>query len=381
MYDKEDLLPSNRNYLFFIGCFTIIFTLIVVIVLINSSKKPEIINNIVKKNEVTSPKADLTKYNQDSDNDLIPNFVEDEAVLNTYVSEKNYCEGSNPSCRENPFITPTYITILIDSSTSMNIPARENLSKINLIKQDLQNYLIDSIKEPFVKTQIIGFGNKGNLNFIADNESCVANLKFKDFNQNLKDQESSNLVFKNLVPNGKSPISFSLEQAEKSFPEKNGNNLVIIITDGIDDCGVELVSAFKGVLDRKIVKKINVLSLFTSNDDNQKLKEATERNGGRFTTSEQIYSAITGWKKDFMLTNWCKFQNQNVINNCLNKNYNLAFETLNNQVTSQTPTNETSKIREIKSSIELFLQNYKNSKNNEILNDFNTQYESTTKQN
>ena len=372
MYQQDDLLPSNRNYMFLLGCFTLIFSIVIVFVLI-SRNKPEIPknnNNIIRKNEDTFPSADLTKYNQDSDNDLIPNFIEDEAILNTYVSEKDYCEGSNPTCKENPFSTPTYITVLIDSSTSMDIPAKENLTKIELIKKDLNSFLGDSFNQTFVQTQFIGFGNKGNISFIAANESCVSSVNFKGYQQSLKNKESIQLVFNNLVPNGKSPISYTLQQVEKSFPDKKGNNLVIILTDGIDDCGSDLTASFKDVLSRGVVKKINLLSLYSSDDDNQKLREATERNGGQFSNTSEIYRTISNWEKEFILNNWCKSIIQNTVNQCLNKNYNLAFEQLDKQVTSTTPQNEINKIREIKSSVDLYLQNYRNAQGSMVSKEF-----------
>jgi hypothetical protein len=70
------------------------------------------------------------------------------------------------------------------------------------------------------------------------------------------------------------------------------------------------------------------------------------------------------------LSNWCKSKIQNTVNSCLNKNYNLAFEQLDKQILSTTPQNEINKIREIKSSVDLYLQNYRNSRNEIISQEF-----------
>jgi hypothetical protein len=345
MYEKEDLLPSNRNYTLLIGCFTFIFTIIVLIVtfsMIRPVKENEVITTVV---QTTTPLADITKYNQDSDNDLIPNFIEDEAILNTFISETSYCEQSNPKCGSGAFDNTFYITVLIDSSTSMNIPARRNLTKIELLKNELIQILNENINESFVRINLLGFGNKGSLSFIADNESCVSNYNFKNFNQQIRDTESTPLVLNNLFPNGKSPIGYTLEQAERNFPERNGNNMVIILTDGYDDCGGNLNETFKATLSRGVVKKINVVSLYSPQDENQKLREATESNGGNFTTSDAIKNTFEEWKKDFILTNWCKFKDQNKVFQCIDKNYSSAFSTMDSQVNSSTPSNEINKIR------------------------------------
>jgi hypothetical protein len=377
MYQQEDLLPSNRNYSLFIGCFTLIFTFGIIIYLISSNNSVEETKpSIVFQPEQTRPRADLTIYNQDSDFDLIPNFIEDEAILNTFLPEITYCEQSNPYCSENPLNSEFFISIIIDSSTSMDIPATERVSKIDLVRNELNLFLNQAIAAPFIKTHIVGLGNKGTKSFIADNESCVTNFTFKNFNQLLRSSETNPLVLQNLTANGKSPIGYTLEQVEANFPNPQGNNLVIIITDGNDDCGNDLNKTFREVLSRGKVKKINLISIFSPQDENQRLREATESNGGQFTTSTSIFQTIDLWKNDFILSNWCKYQNQSKINRCLDINYSKAFNILDSRISSTTPQNEENKIREIKSSIDLLLQNYRNNKNQELTKEFEEFYKS-----
>jgi hypothetical protein len=374
MYQQEDLLPTNRNYIFLVGCFSIFFTFIIGSVLISSFTKTKEVNKDQGLSLVTNqtkPQADLTKYNQDSDKDLIPNFIEEEAILNTYLSEVSYCEQSNPICDKNPFDGEFFISIIIDSSTSMNIPAKGNISKIDRVKNELNTLFNKLNKENFIKLQIIGSGNKGNLSFIADNESCVTNYTFKEYNQVLDEKDSNKVILDKLVPNGKSPIGFILEQAEKRFPSKEGNNLVIILTDGLDDCGYNLNNTFRGVLSRGVVKKINVISIYSPQDENQKLKEATESNGGLFSDSEDIFAVLFEWKDQFISSNWCKVKDFSKVTSCLNNNYSKAINLLDEKILSDSPQNELSKIREIKSSIDLLIQNYTKSKNDE----FNLQFD------
>lgn len=374
MYQQEDLLPSNRNYTLLIGCLTLIFTVTIIGVLISSmgtNSQEEEVALFVPQN--TKPQADLTAYNQDSDRDLIPNFIEEEIILNTYLPETSYCEQSNPTCSNNPFQSEYNISIILDSSTSMNIPAG-NTTKIELVKEQVTKFLNDTIDETFAKTQIIGFGNKGNLSFIAENQSCVSNINFKNFNQILKSKETSPLVLNNYVPNGKSPIGYSLEQVEKSFPNKQDGNLVIIITDGVDDCGYDINSTIRGVLARGTVKKINIISVFAPEDESQKLREAAESNGGSFTSSNEIANTINNWKTDFMLTNWCKYKDTQKLFQCIDNNYQKAFSALQEKIKSDTPQNEQSKIREIESSSSLLIQNYQNSKNQQLEEEFNKLY-------
>jgi hypothetical protein len=381
MYQQEDLLPSNRNYTLLIGCFTLIFSITVLGIIISSIgpvKEDE--NNKMFVPQATKPQADITLYNQDSDKDLIPNFIEEEEVLNTYLSETSYCEQANPTCSANPLKNNFYISVILDSSTSMNIPA-EKTTKIELVKDQATQILNDVTLETFIQTQFVGFGNNGNLSFIADNQSCVTNKFYKNFDQVLKGDKTNPLVLENYVANGKSGIGYSLEQVEKSFPNKQGNNLVIIVTDGIDDCGYDLNATVKGVLARGTVKKINLISIFAPQDENQKLREIIESNGGYFTTSTAISNTVNNWKRDFMLTNWCKYKDTQKVFQCIDNNYSKVFNSLDKRITANTAQNEQNKIKEIKSSIDLLIQNYQNSKNNELVEEFNTTYDKETKDN
>jgi hypothetical protein len=374
MYQQEDLLPSNRNYTLLIGCFTILFSIIVIYFVIASIKPTEEEKAVnIFTPQATQPLADLTLYNQDSDRDLIPNFIEEEKVLNTYLPEISYCEQANPTCDSNPLSNEFFISILIDSSTSMNIPAKDS-TKIELVKNQIIQILNRVTPETFVKTQFIGFGNNGNLSFIANNQSCVSNYSFKTFDQVLKGPETNPLVVNNLVPNGKSPIGYTLEQAEKSFPVKQGNNLVIIITDGIDDCNYDLNTTIRGVLARGTVKKINLISLFAPQDEEQKLREAVESNGGYFTNSDSIANTVNNWKNDFILTNWCKYKDTQKQFQCLDNNYSTATTALDEKIKTTTPLNEQNKIKEIKSSIGLLIQNYQKSKTDSLSTEFEKIY-------
>lgn len=375
MYQPDDLLPKNRNYILLLGCFTFFFTIFlgywsITLLLKEQPTQP----TISIREETTIPMADISRYNQDSDRDVIPNFIEEEAILNTYISEIDYCENSNPLCADTPFKNDFYFTIILDSSTSMNIPALKDSSKLENVKDEIKRLLDESIREEFVKIQLTGFGNKGNLSFIADNESCVTNINFKNFNQLLVSPELNSLVLDRYVPNGKSPLGYTLEQAEKQFPDKNGNNYVIVITDGTDDCGSDINYTISQILSRGIVKKVNIISYFAPQDENQKLREAAEGNGGSFTSSTQIFDTIKNWKTELIYSKWCKLNDLNKVFQCLDRNYSKAFTLLDNQIKEDTATNELNKIKEVKSSVDLFIQNYRKSRNDLLRKEFNQEY-------
>lgn len=364
MYNQEDLLPVNRNYYILGGCAVLIFTVIIAGIVFTTlpNQKNQLDSNINVAKENTAPSADLSKYNQDSDLDKIPNFVEQETILNTYIAETDYCQKKYPTCANSPIEKPIYASILINASTSMNIPAVNSKLKYQLIKEQLATNLTSNIAKPYIKTEIRSFGNKGSLSNIANNESCVANLTIKKFDEVVPERDNAEYVgnlFKSYVPNGKSPLVYTIEQAEKGFPDPTANNLIQIITDGVDDCNGDLKSALAAVKARGIVKRVDLISLFANQDTSNILKEAAEVNGGKYSASSNIDETLNQNFNSFIYERWCKAQAFNNVYQCVNENYSKAIKFMNDNLSVQTPKNEVEKIKEIQGSINIIIQNFR----------------------
>ena len=345
--NQEDLLPVNRNYILIGGCAVLIFTTIVAGLLISSlnKKDDQQQTNISVSQGNTSPVADLTKYDQDSDLDKIPNFIEEEAITNTYIAETDYCQKKFPSCSNSPIEEPAYVSIIINASTSMNIPATDSRQKYELVKDELFANFRDLSKKKYVISEIRSFGNKGNLSGIANSESCVSNLVLKgysyQFSEQSYDEELKN-IFDKYVPNGKSPLVYTLEQAERNFPDPKGNNLVQVITDSLDDCNGDLKTAVKAILDRGIIKRIDLISLYSNQDTANILKDAIESNGGTYSASSNINTTLNQNFDNFIYNQWCKVKNYNNIYSCVDENYSKAIKALQNKLTVNTPRNKLS---------------------------------------
>jgi len=368
--NQEDLLPVNRNYYLIGGCVAIIFTVVVGGILYstisNKNQASNTTNSIAVAPEGTAPQSDLSKYNQDSDQDKIPNFIEQDGLLNQYIAETTYCENKFPSCANSPIEKPTYVTVLLNASTSMNIPATSQMLKYQLVKNEMIKNLTFNKKNSYLKIGIASFGNKGNLNALADNESCVSNISLKKFDAVISDNEGQNQIqnfFKQYVPNGKSPLAYTLSLVEKGFPDPKGNNVVEVITDGNDDCNGDLKSAIKDIKARGIVKRIDLISIYANQDENNILKEAIETNGGKFSTSTNIDQTLGENYNSFIYESWCKVKNFANIYQCVNQDYNKASELLNSKLGVNTPRNEVDKVKEILSSMNVVVENYR--KNND----------------
>jgi len=370
MDNREDLLPINRNYYIFGGCLTLIFTIFLINLSIQYFLKQEeekpIDQQLVTVAERTIPRADITLYNQDSDGDKIPNFIEDELKLNTFTSEIGYCEQIHPSCSSRLDGENFYFSFIIDSSTSMNDPI-VGLNKISNILPTIQDFIQRNYTiNKFIFTEVRTFGNKGQKNPISDAESCASTQQILDFNV-----APLNDLFSNYYTNGKSPLILAIEQAEKNFANKNINNSnnIIVVTDGLDDCNTNnLQNTFKSILDRKIIKRINVISTYSKEFEENTLKSATENNGGTFLIAEKtnLSEEIKQIVRNTVLVKWCKFQDQDLKNDCIQSNYDKAIKSLEDKLSKATFENEKTKIREIISSIDFTIQTYKSQKSIEL---------------
>lgn len=378
MNPQEETLPFNRNYIFAAGCFTIIFSIIVIYAVISTRPKPEpqTVSQARITGEETFPSSDITKYSQDSDMDLIPNFLEDELILNKYISEVNYCRQKLPVCSSSPIQNKTYITFLLDASTSMEVPIEAGKTKLDIVRQEISNYLSENFPKEYIDFSIISFGNRGDKNFIAGNESCVSTVTQKPFGIPVSNREYSEEFKKNIslkyMPNGKTGITYAIENAEKNFPNPKAQNQVIVVTDKNDECSGNLKGNITNILSRKTIKRIDMITINANQDSINILKDATESNGGKYSNqSSDISNTLLSLTNDFIYNNWCKVLGTNEIYKCIDQNYEKAVSALNKNLTSNTPKNENDKIKEILSSINYLIENFRQTTNQDLRQEFN----------
>jgi len=358
MYNQDDLQPVNRNYIIVGIIFLIIFSTGVFGILFKSNNQNQ--KNITTTQPSTNSKEnngkDLSKYDEDSDGDKIPNFLEENLGTNTYSSETIDCEKANTSCQESPLKSTHNINIILDASTSMNILGKKN-EKINEIREGVKKALNSDLANPYYKTAVYSFGNRGSINNIPDSESCISVLRHKSLATPLSDPKIDNPEFLNsFIPNGKSPVSFSLDQISKTL-NKNEKNLIIVIVDSLDDCNGDIKRVVTEIRKNNLAGKINLATYFANEDANIYLKEVIESNEGYFSQNPDIEEFIKFSAKNFIQESWCKNESINKIKNCLDKKYKSANSYLNDQKNNRNISEEERvKITNTQSIMSYFLQ-------------------------
>jgi len=359
MYNQDDLQPVNRNYIIIGVIILVIFSSSIFGYLYrsnNESQKNQTNTQTSSNLSKESNQNGFSKYDEDSDGDKIPNFIEEFLGTNVYSSETVDCERANVSCQESPLKNVHNINIILDASTSMNILGKGN-EKIFEIKEGVKKALNLDLDYPYYKVSIYSFGNRGSVGNIPDNESCISILRHKNLNTPINDPIiSSNNFLETYQPNGKSPLAYTLDQVSKTL-NKNEKNLIILIVDSMDDCNGDVKRVITEIKKNNLAQKINLATYYANEDANIFLKEAIESNEGYYSQNPDIEEFIKFSSKNFVQENWCKNESINKIKNCLDKKYKSANSYLNDQKNNRNISNEEKlKIANTQSIMSYFLE-------------------------
>ena len=126
----------------------------------------------------------------------------------------------------------TRILFMLDASQSM-LGQWDGQQKMRIASRLLSN-VMDSLKS--VKNLEVGLRVYGHQFSVSNgNRSCEDTKLEVPFGKNGYDKIKDKLS--NLYPKGTTPIAYSLEQTKNDFPPcSNCRNIIILITDGIEEC-------------------------------------------------------------------------------------------------------------------------------------------------
>lgn len=144
-----------------------------------------------------------------------------------------------------PYLAPDYIEWVIDASASMNAEVA-GMKKIDLVKQSLLDMLPKM--PPSSQLAIRSFG--------ANSLSSHNNCKDSALNYPLKAVESQKVqaALNGIEAQGMSPIGYALDKLRSDLRSATGTRVVILITDGFDNCASDPV----GQLERWKKEKLNI---------------------------------------------------------------------------------------------------------------------------
>lgn len=145
--------------------------------------------------------------------------------------------------------TTTRLLFVFDDSFSMQGKWQTG-NKIDVAKRLFSEFL-DSLKDaPNLEVALRIYGHQFNLQPKRNCEDTKLEVSFGTVKKNTPKMKSK---INALVPTGTTPIAYTLGQCADDFPSAKGRNIIILITDGIeecdgDPCAVSLALQKKGII-------------------------------------------------------------------------------------------------------------------------------------
>jgi D-amino-acid dehydrogenase/Ca-activated chloride channel family protein len=228
-------------------------------------------------------------------------------------------DGKMPSNSEMPNVPKNKevnISILLDASGSMS-GEMNGQTKMALAKKSIQQFMAVLPKNSNISLRV--YGHKGSNQQKDKKISChssdlvypLGSYKANAFSQSLSQ----------VKPTGWTPLALAIEEAQKdlgSHTGENVQNIIYIVSDGIETCGGNPVKAAKLLHDSNIKAIVNIIG-FDINDAGQNaLKQVAEAGQGTFTSvdskvdlekyfQKESTSLYKKWAK-WGTTNWHKAQ-------------------------------------------------------------------------
>jgi Ca-activated chloride channel family protein len=145
-------------------------------------------------------------------------------------------------------VPPTRILLIFDFSNSM-YGLWESDSKINIARK-MVNRMVDSLAiVPNVQLALRAYGHQKKYP-PQDCDDTKLEVPFSRDNAHMIKSRINTLQ-----PKGTTPIAMSLEACAKDFPDNKGRNIVILITDGKEECGGDPCAISQALQSKNIIVK------------------------------------------------------------------------------------------------------------------------------
>jgi len=174
------------------------------------------------------------------------------------------------------------VEILLDASGSMAGRVSGGV-KMDLAKKAIQSFVSKMPEGTQVALRV--YGHKGS-NQQKDKElSCKSTEVVYPLGSYDKSPFQKSL--NKFRPTGWTPLAAAIEEAKKDLSGKTGENvenIIYVVSDGIETCGGDPVKAAKDLHQSEIQAIVNIIGFDVDNAGQQALKKVAEAGGGKYTT-------------------------------------------------------------------------------------------------
>ncbi|KYG33498.1 VWA domain-containing protein [Priestia endophytica] len=196
---------------------------------------------------------------------------------------------------EDPKQQKIHYSILLDASGSM-AGKIDNQSKMDIAKQTITNFVN---KLPSSSTYSIRVYGQEGSNSASDKELSCSTTK-AIYNGNNNSQELKNVI-NQVQPIGWTPIALALKDVKQDIPSNTNKSFVYVVSDGIETCGGDPVSAAKDLKNQGIETVVNIIGFDIDNSGQELLKEVAQAGGGEFRNTQSKEDINAYWHQQYEL--------------------------------------------------------------------------------
>lgn len=176
----------------------------------------------------------------------------------------------------------TNVVVLLDASGSM-AGRVDGYTKMTLAKNAILRFANSLPKGTNVSLRV--YGHEGSNQRKDKEVSCKSTEQVYPLTPFKKDSFERSLH--KFQPTGYTPIALAIEKAAQDLKGQDGNNnIVYIVSDGIETCGGDPVASAKSLHTSNIKPIVNIIGFDVDKSGQQALKEVAEAGGGEYATVE-----------------------------------------------------------------------------------------------
>jgi hypothetical protein len=182
-----------------------------------------------------------------------------------------------------------YIELILDASNSMNEPLNGR-PKIDIAKEALNEVLGDLSKDTYLALRVYG-SDKSKMQ-IQPGMSETDAKKFACSDSVLKagfgKENASEIrqIINSTVAVGFTPIAYSLELAGSDFPKTEGNNYIILASDGQETCGGDPVAVINALKEKGIKIVVHTIGFAVDEETKKQLEDIAKAGGGNYYNAD-----------------------------------------------------------------------------------------------
>lgn len=178
---------------------------------------------------------------------------------------------------DTPEMKSIHYALLMDASGSMagNVDGQ---TKMHTAKNAVLEFVKNIPENATMSLRV--YGHKGTGNDADKNLSCSST---ENIYEGVFNEEKVDTALDSVKPAGWTPIALALNSVKDDISESADDVVVYVVSDGIETCDGDPVSAAKMLTESNIKTVVNIIGFNVDNEGQKLLKEVADAGNGEFT--------------------------------------------------------------------------------------------------